>query len=492
MHKQKIFIKIYLCFWVVTILALAIQITLGRLTNLRPPGPPPRILADPLALYGQAALAYYLSGKQAALENMTDRLRKTSGIRAYIIDQMNREITNHPLPPEAPALVARTRESGHPEEMMDKDILMMTVLIKDANGQEYALLGELPRKDFEPHWHHGFLVQIAFRLSVILIISGVIFHWLARYLISPVIALSDATRRFAAGELNVRIGKSLGKRKDELAELANDFDLMAERIESLMTLQRQLLGDISHELRSPLARLNVALELARTQPGPKAEKFLNRIGQEAESLNDMIGQLISLTRLEGGFGGIQMEPVDLTRLVREVVKDGDFEAQGSNRGVRLTESRDCIIHGNEKLLGRAIENVVRNAIRYTAEKTEVEISITKDEQQPVPYAVISVRDHGRGVPDTELGNMFRPFYRVSDARERETGGTGLGLAITDRAVRQHGGTIQAVNAAGGGLIIEIRLPAAQSPGAGQGKCLENAVGYPNERRRIVRRRNDNT
>ncbi|MBF0476930.1 MAG: HAMP domain-containing protein, partial [Deltaproteobacteria bacterium] len=224
MHKQKIFIKIYLCFWIVTILALVIQIILGRLTNLRPPGPPPRILADPLALYGQAALAYHLDGKQAALENMTDRLRKTSGIRAYIIDRMNREITNRPLPPEAPALVARTRQSGHPEEMMDKDMLMMTVLIKDTNGQEYALLGELPRKDFEPHSHHGFWVQIALRLSVIMILSGAIFHWLARYLISPVIALSDATRRFAAGELNVRIGNSLGKRKDELSELANDFD----------------------------------------------------------------------------------------------------------------------------------------------------------------------------------------------------------------------------------------------------------------------------
>ncbi|MBF0495457.1 MAG: HAMP domain-containing protein [Deltaproteobacteria bacterium] len=464
MHKQKIFIKIYLCFWVVTILALATQIVLGRLTNLRPPGPPPRILADSLFLYGQAALAYHLNGKQAALENMTDQLRNDSGIRAYIIDRMNREITNRPLPPEALALVSRARQTGHLEEMMDKNILMMVVLIKGTNSQEYALLGELPRKDFDPHSHHGFLLQIALRLSVILIISGAIFHWLARYLVSPVIALSDATRRFAAGELNVRIGKSLGKRKDELSELANDFDLMAERIESLMTLQRQLLGDISHELRSPLARLNVALELARRQTGPMAEKFLNRIEQEAESLNEMIGQLLSLTRLEGGFGGILMTPVNLTRLVHEVVKDGDFEAQGSNRGVKLLESEDCIIHGNEKLLGRAIENVVRNAIRYTAEKTEVEISITKDEHQPVPYAVISVRDHGQGVPDSELVNLFRPFYRVSNARERETGGTGLGLAITDRAVRQHGGIIRAVNAAGGGLIVEIRLPAAQ--------CLE--------------------
>ncbi|MBF0549082.1 MAG: HAMP domain-containing protein [Deltaproteobacteria bacterium] len=466
MHKQKIFIKIYLCFWVVMILAVSTQIILDRLTGWRPPpGFPPRMLDVPLSLYGQAALAYHLSGQQTALVDMTDRLREASGIRAYIIDQTNREITNRPLPPEALGLVSLARHSGHPEEALVKGTLMVAVLTKGTNGHEYALLGEMLRKDFAPHRHQGFPPHMALRLFVILVISGIIFHGLARYLVSPVIALSDATRRFAAGELNVRIGKSLGKRKDELSELANDFDLMAERIESLMTLQRQLLGDISHELRSPLARLSVALELARRQTGPQAEKFLNRIEQEAESLNDMIGQLLALTRLEGGFGGIQMEPVNVTRLVHEVIKNGDFEAQGSNRGVRLMESQDCTIHGNEKLLGRAIENVVRNAIRYTAEKTEVEISITKDEHQPVPYAVISVRDHGQGVPDTELGNLFRPFYRVSDARERETGGTGLGLAITDRAVRQHGGIIRAVNAAGGGLIVEIRLPAAQCPEA---------------------------
>jgi two-component system sensor histidine kinase CpxA len=231
---------------------------------------------------------------------------------------------------------------------------------------------------------------------------------------------------------------------------------MAERIESLIEAQRRLLGDISHELRSPLARLSVALGLARRQAGDRAASSLDRMEREAERLNDLIGQLLSLSRLESGAERIDSHKIDLARLVREVAEDADFEARSRNRSVRILSVDECSVEGNHRLLASAIENVVRNAARHTAEGTQVEISLRCNDR-----ARIVVRDHGEGVPESMLGNIFRPFYRVEDARDRQSGGSGLGLAITERAVRLHGGEVRAENAEGGGLIIEISLPPKQ-------------------------------
>ncbi len=231
---------------------------------------------------------------------------------------------------------------------------------------------------------------------------------------------------------------------------------MAERIESLMKLQRQLIGDISHELRSPLARLNVALDLARQNRGVEAEQALNRIEEEARELNDMIGELLTLIRLASGNESVAMANVDIAEPVREIAGDGDFEAQGSNRGVKLLECEECSINGNSDLLRRAIENVVRNAIHHTIENTEVEISIRRPSSDTVE---ILIRDYGSGLPESELENIFQLFYRTSASRERQTGGTGLGLAISKRAVQLHHGAVTAKNVTGGGLSIVISIPA---------------------------------
>ncbi|HNY11580.1 MAG TPA: ATP-binding protein, partial [Candidatus Wallbacteria bacterium] len=233
---------------------------------------------------------------------------------------------------------------------------------------------------------------------------------------------------------------------------------MAERIESLMTLQKELLGDISHELRSPLARLNVALELSRRSAGAGAERSLDRISQEAETLNNLIGQVLDLTRFESGIEGIRMAPVALDRLVKEIAADADFEAQGHKRNAKLLVCEECIMNGNEELLRRAIENVVRNAIKYTAENTSVEISLVQKTEYQNMFAEITVKDKGPGAPEADLAHLFRPFYRVSDARDRQTGGSGLGLAITDRAVILHHGKVTASNSKTGGLVVILQFP----------------------------------
>jgi len=302
---------------------------------------------------------------------------------------------------------------------------------------------------------------LALRMAAILLTAGALCYGLARYLTAPVLRLRDATHRLAGGDLSVRVGPAVANRGDELAELGRDFDLMAERIESLLTAQRQLLSDVSHELRSPLARLNVALALARQRSGAEAEAPLDRIESEAEQLNSLIGRVLSLARFESGAVEFEFNEVDLTRLVEDIAADADFEADPKGTSVRVSAAGRWSVPGNEPLLRSAIENVVRNAVRYTAPGSAVEIEVTGE--QPSPHAqgqqvTITVRDHGPGVPDDQLGELFKPFYRQADARDRQSGGTGLGLSITDRAVRLHGGTVSAANAPGGGLIVSITLP----------------------------------
>jgi two-component system sensor histidine kinase CpxA len=233
---------------------------------------------------------------------------------------------------------------------------------------------------------------------------------------------------------------------------------MAERVETLVNAQQRLIRDISHELRSPLTRLGVALELARRRAGTEANSSLDRIGREAESINEMIGQLLSLSRVESGTDGLRNVKLDLCDLIQGVADDAEFEARSRDRSVRVLACEACVMMGATELLRSAIENVVRNAVHYTEDRTEVEIALRCEVVEDEKYAVIRVRDHGTGVPEEAIDKIFHPFYRIEDARDRQTGGTGLGLAIAARAVRLHGGTIKAANVSDGGLVVEMRLP----------------------------------
>jgi two-component system, OmpR family, sensor histidine kinase CpxA len=233
---------------------------------------------------------------------------------------------------------------------------------------------------------------------------------------------------------------------------------MAARLQDLMEAQARLLHDISHELRSPLARLSVALGLATQRSGPQALGALERIEREANRLNELIGRLLILARLEGGEDGLRRGEVSMDELVRDVAVDADFEAQSRHCRVVCVIQDEITVLGNASLLHSAVENVVRNAMRHTREGTEVEIRLACESAESCEQAVVRVTDHGPGVPEDALEKLFRPFYRIDDARGRQTGGVGLGLAITERAVRLHGGSVRAANRPQGGLMVEIRLP----------------------------------
>jgi two-component system, OmpR family, sensor histidine kinase CpxA len=460
---RSLFLKIFFWFWVaVGLIGTALIATIVTTE------PEPLVArwrdatGVTLRLYAQTAVETLERGGREGVDGYLGRLEGDSGIHAMLIDGQSREVTGRAITEGVRELAAKAMASGQAELSSAGRRTLAASGAVDSRGNRYVLALELPRGFFISLLRPRFRF-LPWRLIVVLLAAAFVCYWLARYLASPVVKLRAATRRVAGGDLKARVGPAIGKRRDELADLGHDFDMMAERIESLMMAQHRLVSDISHELRSPLARLGVALELARRRTGGAATGPLDRIGREADRLNELIDQLLTLSKLEIGNQSPPARPVDLEPLVRQIASDADFEARDRNRAARVVVSESCIAIGSEELLRRAVENVVRNAARYTAENTEVEISLSLESPST---AVITVRDHGPGAPESSLTEIFRPFYRVADARDRQTGGAGLGLAITERAVNLHGGTVRASNApgasdaGGGGLIVEIKLPVA--------------------------------
>jgi two-component system sensor histidine kinase CpxA len=298
------------------------------------------------------------------------------------------------------------------------------------------------------------------RFAIMLLAAAGVCLLLARSFSAPLARLRRVTRQIAAGDFSARVGERLGGANDEITQLGKDFDTMAAATENMLLSRQRLLRDISHELRSPLARLNVALELARQRLDLVGDdKALATIGKESDRLNELIEHLLVLTRLENGEEGReQRQPVDVKSLVLRIVEDANFELGIQKRKIGISVLEDLCVEGSPELLHRAIENVVRNAARYTADQTEVVVSLTREDDQ----ALLQVIDHGPGVPEEELDAIFQPFYRVAAARDRQSGGAGLGLAIAAQTVKGYRGRIEAINGEEGGLAVRIFLPLVSS------------------------------
>jgi signal transduction histidine kinase len=399
----------------------------------------------------KAADTYEREGKEA-LSDYLRQFQQSNGIDSVLVNDQGTELSEHTLATGWQELGKKVSSTGITQFSVSNTGLLVAQQVITPEGHKYFYISQIPRS--QPNIS---LRTQALRLLAVLLTGGLLYYGLARYLTTPIRQLRETTHEFAGGNLAARVSPKLIKRRDEIAHLGRDFNLMAERLQSMVAAQHRLLGDISHELRSPLARMSVALELARKRSAPEAKSALDRIEHEAETLNEMIGHLLRLTRLESGTDGLQMSEVDLARLVREVADDADFEARSRKRSVHVVTCEECSTKGTEELLRSAVENVVRNAVRYTAEGTGVEVAL-RVKNGSENAAVISVRDHGEGVPNEAMEKIFHPFYRTEDARDRESGGSGLGLAITSRAVRLHGGSVRAANATSGGLEITISLP----------------------------------
>jgi len=456
---RSLFLKIFLSFWV----ALALSLTLAILLTaaMRPTRQISAVEALQPKLLADAVQAYEKGGADQMREYVHG-LHESQHVHAILFVD-GKSAAGHPAPPwftevargeRAPANTLRGRLSPH---------FQMLSASMDSNGHHYTLVTELPPGEnalFGPHGVPGLGLLIA------TVSSGLVCYLLARFLTSPITRLRNATRKLASGDLSARAGHGDSRGQDEVSQLIRDFDQMAEQIEKLVGAQSRLLKDISHELRSPLARLSVALELARQRAGADAQGVLDRISLESDRMNDLIGNLTTIARLDSGSGSIRKVEVRLEEFVEEVARDADFEAQARHCRVECEVMDELPVVGDPALLHSAIENVVRNATRYTGDGTTVRVRAERSSAGThagsPPEAVIQVRDQGPGVPEAELDKIFRPFYRIDDARGRSTGGVGLGLAITEQAVRLHGGSVRASNLAEGGLLLEIRIPLAQS------------------------------
>ena len=460
---RTMFVKLFIWFWLAMVLSglVAFLVWVFPLRSdfeARSHREQSRMLGQALTLYGSTAAAIFeREGRATSLE--VGSPATAGGMRAYLFAADGAPLTGD-VPPAVRDAVRKLLAQGGNETVAEKGAGVITVGVRSPRGAPFvAALGGIPDELPPPKPTRFPLIppDFWFRIGISFVVGGLVCYGLAWHLTAPIRQLRTAAQRLAAGELAARVPIRAGARGDEVTDLGRDFNRMAERIEQLLTAQKQLVRDISHELRSPLARLNVALALVRRDaPGATAAE-LDRMEQEADRLNEMIGELLGLSLLEsdGSDGRLGKETVDLAGLVAEVVGDADFEAAADGRHVRLTAAAPLAVEGGREVLRRALENVVRNGMRYTAEGTTVEVSL---ELHGSTHAAIRVRDHGPGVPEENLADIFRPFYRVAEARDRQSGGTGIGLAITERTITLHGGTVRAENARDGGLIVEIILP----------------------------------
>jgi signal transduction histidine kinase len=332
--------------------------------------------------------------------------------------------------------------------------------------------GRIPITAASPEGHYRlitiaeppFAVSILIPYYLLILATVALVCWaLAFSIASPLHELARRVERFGRGELSLR---SDSRRRDEIGELARSFDRMAERIGTLLVSERRLLQDVSHELRSPLARMSFAAELARKSENRDAA--IDRIKTDIKRLKDLISGLLEVTRGEGDPLACKFDRFCLATLIREIAVDSFIEADARGCRIGVNVAKEPTLAGDRELLRRAFENIVRNAIRYAPAGSAVVINIGIVGDR----SVTTIRDYGEGVPEEALSKLIDPFFRVDDSRTTSTGGVGLGLAIAERAVRLHEGRLHLSNAQPG-LLVSVELPGA-SRVAGQSATRTSA------------------
>jgi signal transduction histidine kinase len=456
---QRLFVKVFLWFWL-TVLALFAIFFASRTLGSRLLPATDVIAAIAPRVADEAAHAYEFGGPRG-FEQFQRGLMGNSEGELYLIDGYGKDVLSRPIPSDSLSIVRAARRDGGIATRYGLRSRSASYRFTSPSRHPYVLLLYVRLKlgKFLEATAGGGL-PFGVVLLVVLLMVTLFCFWLAHHIVAPIQGIQSAARKVATGDLTVRAPGEIFKRHDELAFLAVDFDAMVERISALVRSQRELLSTVSHELRSPLTRFNVSLALLRKQSPPESEELLQRMERDLQQVDVLMGQLLTLSRLEMGLSSEERDNVDLSQLVQEVVADGDFEAHSSGKSVRLEAAGDIFIEkADPQALRSACENIIRNAIRFTPPGTEVEVVLKTETRSDFPQAVLSVRDYGPGVPEEALPQIFQPFFRVkAPPGPRRNYGTGLGLAIALEAIRQHRGTIIASNASPTGLAVKITLP----------------------------------
>lgn len=454
---RGLFWRVFAAFWlatVVVVLAFAWSLTSHFETQKIPGLGITRLQAsmdDLLARTARELRRGDIDGMQRWLRASGD----VSPIALYVFDAGGREVLGRPASApvrEAADSLIAALAAGDADAVPPSGDRLRSRVIRTRDGPTYVAVAA----------HEvGFFTRLLSsrggtfwkNVVVAMLVSALFALLVAGYVTQPLTRIRDSTRRFAGGDLDARVGRLRFGRSAEVAALAAEFDRMAERIKALVESHRRLVRDVSHELRSPLARMRVALELAREGDRAQLSASLDRIECESDRLEGMLSQALELSRLETASAPAH-DHVALDALLEDVITNADYEGAPRGRKVLLRECERLQLVGSHAALYSAFENVIRNALAYTADGSAVGVRLVRAGDE----ALVSVRDHGPGVPEAELSRIFEPFYRVDRARGRASGGTGLGLAIAQRAIARHGGRIAARNADGGGLEVSIHLP----------------------------------
>ena len=460
---RSLFLKIFLWFWATAILTGIALVLTFVWHHSDVPAQWHTMFEDAGRFSGGLAVRAFEQQGAPGAAAYVRRLQQDTHLQACLFDQSGDAVAGEACSTFEDT-VARVAASGNTAFGFKYGLVRVGLILSGSSGHRYIFATELPAG---PRAIAAGISgsTIALRWGIAFLVSGFVCYLLTRYITAPVVQLRQASRQLAAGALGSRAAAGMERRGDELGGLVRDFNSMADRIEHLIASQRQLLYDVSHEVRSPLARLGVALDLARERKGE--DPAFEHMQQDIERLDQAMERLLTIARLDTSAAPVPMSPLDLNGLVAQVVKDARFEMQGRGRSIEFAADQECQVVGNAKLLHTAIENVIRNAIRHSS--SDVEVWLQPTEEAGMPRVLLQIRDHGHGVPQEELQNIFRPFYRVADARDTGSGGTGLGLAIAERVIRLHAGRIWAENAAGNGLCVSIVLPVAATSQAGQEK-----------------------
>ncbi len=451
---HRLFVKIFSWFWATALVIIGIIFIGRRVMDLRPIDPSTMYASVASMVATQAAQAYESDGP-AGFTRFANNLAEGHKSQLFLLDEFNKDVLSRPISRDALRLA---KEAGKDQLVATQSSLYERVAAYKfvaASGRPYTLVlqhtGMLNLT--------GILVSegVPFLIGLLFVVTILCF-WLAHHIATPIHGIQSAARRVAQGDLSARVPHAVSLRRDELAALAMDFDSMVERIEVLIRTQKNLLNSVSHELRSPLARLNVCLAMIRKHLPEEAVDACERMERDVARIDTLMGQLLTLSRLEAGLSSGERENVNFTLLVQEVVADGNFEAQSLGKSVSLEASSPIVLEKADSLALRgACENIVRNAIHFTRPGTEVKVALGTSNLATDPQVLLTIRDEGPGVPRDALQNIFSPFFRINGPG-RQQQGNGLGLAIALEAVRLHHGTIVASNLDPTGLEISLRLP----------------------------------
>ena len=455
---HRLFLKIFCWFWLTALVIMGIGLLAHQVTDLRTIKSTNVYASVAPVLAEESAHVFEAEGPEA-FARFASKLADGRDSQLYLLDQFKNDVLSRPISKE----ILRVANAARDDHLIatDHSLHVRTAAFKfvSSSGHPYTVV-IYERSNLPDLSELIFDKAVPFLLSLLVVITALCFL-LAYSIASPIWGIQSAARRVAQGDFSARAPEAVSKRGDELGALAIDFDSMVERIELLIRTQRSLLNSVSHELRSPLSRLNLSLAVLRKDDSAHSASTIERMERDIARIDTLIGQLLTLSRFEASLTSGTTEDVDFTLLVQEVAADGNFEAQALGKSVVLEEANSVVLQNADSLaLRSACENIIRNAIHFTRPGTNVKVALEINAAAAAPEVLFTVRDMGPGVPEDSLENIFRPFFRVDQPGTRSRG-NGLGLAIALEAVRMHQGSIEATNLSPQGLEVTVRLPASR-------------------------------